>query len=369
MGTVYRKTYTKPLPAEAETYKRQGEQFARWKDRKGKMRTAKFKTMEDGAQRIVLEAATYTAKFRDGSGIVREVATGCHSKDAAQSVLRDLASRAEKVRAGILSTTEDAIADHQASPLAEHIAACIASMESDGTTTAHRKTTKGYLLRLAADCSWSRLADLDRSALERWLVHKGSTGMSARSRNAYRTAAAAFAHWCVRTHRLIANPFVGVAKADERADPRRKRRALTEAEFRRLLNAARSRPLLEAMTIRRGKRKGERVAEVGDATRRRLERLGWERALVYKCLVLTGLRRNELASLKVGQLHLDGRFPHAVLEAADEKNRQGSQIPLRGDVVEDLRRDGSSIGLRLSERKPEPLEGQSRHTCRWIHRF
>ena len=34
---------------------------------------------------------------------------------------------------------------------------------------------------------------------------------------------------------------------------------------------------------------------------------------------------------------LDGPFPHLVLHAADEKNRQGSEIPLRTDLVADIR--------------------------------
>ena len=62
-----------------------------------------------------------------------------------------------------------------------------------------------------------------------------------------------------------------------------------------------------------------------------------QRALIYKTLVLTGLRKNELASITVGQVILDGSFPHLVLHAADEKNRQGSDIPLRADLVADIR--------------------------------
>ena len=53
--------------------------------------------------------------------------------------------------------------------------------------------------------------------------------------------------------------------------------------------------------------------------------------------MLTGLRKGELASLTVGQMVLDGPHPHAVLHAADEKNRQGSQIALRSDLATDLR--------------------------------
>jgi hypothetical protein len=68
-----------------------------------------------------------------------------------------------------------------------------------------------------------------------------------------------------------------------------------------------------------------------------LEHTGRERALIYKTLVLTGLRKDELASLTVGQLELDSEPAYAVLHAADEKNRQGSEIPLWSDLADDLR--------------------------------
>ena len=73
------------------------------------------------------------------------------------------------------------------------------------------------------------------------------------------------------------------------------------------------------MTIRRGKHKGQAVANVRPETRERLEQLGRERALIYKTLVLTGLRKSELASLTVGQLELDGPIAYAALQAADKR--------------------------------------------------
>jgi len=53
--------------------------------------------------------------------------------------------------------------------------------------------------------------------------------------------------------------------------------------------------------------------------------------------VLTGLRKGELASITVGQLDLDSDPAYLILEAADEKNREGSTIPLRADLAADLR--------------------------------
>ena len=65
------------------------------------------------------------------------------------------------------------------------------------------------------------------------------------------------------------------------------------------------------------------------------EALGRERALIYKMLLLTGLRKGELTSLTVGQLELDVPIPILTLEARDEKNREGSTVPIRGDLADD----------------------------------
>jgi integrase len=337
MGTVFKKTFTKPLPAGAAVVVRKGRRVAEWRDAKGKRRTAPVTTGKNGCDRIAVTAGTYTAKYRDGSGIVREVATGCRDESAARSVLTELEKRAERVRGGILTTAEDAVIDHQATPLAEHIDAYVLKLEANGVSPVHRDNVRRALDRLAADCRLGRLADLGRESLERWLVAQAKAGMGARTRNTYRAAAVAFCNWCVETGRLLVNPFALVPKADEAADPRRQRRALTEAELVRLLDATRRRPLLEAMTVRRGKNRGQAVAKVRDSVRRDLERLGRERALIYKTLVLTGLRRGELASVAVGQLDLDGAFPCLALNAADEKNREGNTIPLRCDLAADLR--------------------------------
>ena len=61
----------------------------------------------------------------------------------------------------------------------------------------------------------------------------------------------------------------------------------------------------------------------------------WQ-ALIYRTLVLTGLRKGELASLTLGQLDLGGDVAYAVLNPADEKNRKGANIPLRADLAVEL---------------------------------
>jgi len=338
MGSVYRKSYTKPVPAGAEFFTRKGQRWARWKDSKGKTRTAEVTTGTAGVLRITIESPVFVAKYRDGRGTIVEKTTGCRDADAARSVLREFERRAVLVKSILLSSAEAEISDQQPYPLVEHFDAYGAYQTAKGLNAVRIKNTASRLKRLARECGFHKLADLKADALEQWLADRVSEGMSAGNRNEFRQELIGFGNWCVRTRRMLSNPFLGVPKADAKADQRRKRRSLTETELANLLDVARRRPLLDAMKVRRGADRDKPVAKLRPETVARLKLLGHERALIYKTLALTGLRRNELRSLTVGQLCLVGEYPHAVLEAADEKNREGSTIPLRGDLADDLRK-------------------------------
>ena len=288
-------------------------------------------------------------KYRDGTGIVHTTSTGCRDEQAARRVLSDLERKAELVKAEVMTEAEAATGEHQAIPLPEHFDAFQRSMEASGVTPGHVKTTRHNLNRLAEECRFVRLNDLRREHLEAWLVARAKEDMSARSRNAHRDALVAFCNWCCDTGRLTSNPFHVIPKANEKADRRRQRRAMDEPELVKLLAVARERPLLDTQTIRTGQRRGKLTANVRPEVRERMELVGRERALTYKTLVLTGLRKGELASLTVAHLCLDEAVPYLTLDAANEKNREGNDIPLREDLAADLRDWLADKLVRLQE--------------------
>src|SRR5262245_59946194 len=109
MGTVFKKTVTKALPAGAAIFVRKGQRFARWQDSRGKTRTAPLTTGKDGSERIVFESSKYYAKYRDGANAVQVVPTGCRDETAARRFLAELERRAELVRAGVMTHSEDAV--------------------------------------------------------------------------------------------------------------------------------------------------------------------------------------------------------------------------------------------------------------------
>ena len=363
MGSLRRKTSTRALPDGAELFERKGRQFARWIDGRRKKQTAKVTTGKDGSLRVVIEAATYTAKFRDADGIIQEVATGCRDKDAARAVLAYLERRVELIQSKVLSPDEAAVADSQGHPFAEQLNAYIRSLKAAGRSRRHVTDTERLATQLAVDCGFKKLGDIQAERVETWLASKLDAGMAARTRNSYLQALSGFCAWCVRNRKLTVNPLRDVQKADEKSDRRRQRRALTSTEIERLLYVARWRPLAEfgRETVKRPASKvtGKRgtwnpapltfdtiEAALGRAQERlrdqpkriqELETSGRERCLVYKVMLTTGLRLNELRSLTVGQAQLEGTGPVLELEAADEKNRDGTAIPLRQDIAAELR--------------------------------
>ncbi len=206
------------------------------------------------------------------------------------------------------------------------------------------------------------MRDMNSDKLQRWLgerVH-GERKMSASVHNGFVQVWISFGNWLTgkRIHgnrttmkgevRFLHNPFEGMGKLDEKADPKRKARAMTDDELERLLGAARQRPLDDALMIRKGPKKGEKLARVSDDRKSELLRLGEERALIYKTAILTGLRLNELRTLINSDLSF-GDVPFIRLRSSNEKNRKGSTLPLRSDLAAELKQwsSGKDRGDRV----------------------
>lgn len=389
MGTVYKKRITRPLPAGAEVATRRRrattkelrrnpqqatvlETVATWRDRTGKKRTAVVVVAADGSQRVRVESETYYAKFRDGNNLVQEVPTGCRDLQAAKATLADLLLTAERVKAKVLTPADCRMIEQADVPLEQHLQTYFDGLSVAGVTKRHIADLKRLSNCLITECGFRLLRDIDPEAVERWLLLRTREDMGARTRNTYLQSLDGFCNWCVESGRLRDNPLDRIKKADEAADRRRERRALSESELRRLLLVARWRPLAEFGRLSKpgeapGKAtKTKKPTETKkrsnwhlepltfddlpaalDRARERLknnpgfvaelERRGWERSLVYKVAVLTGLRRGELQALTAGHLYLDGPTPFVRMQPAETKNKKAVDIPLRADLVDDLR--------------------------------
>jgi integrase len=337
VGTVFKPIVTRPLPPGAQVVEREGKRVARWTSARGGNRTADVRTTPRG-DCIVQESGKYLARYRDGQGVTQTVATDCRDEMAARAVLGELERRAELVRAGIVTPAQDAVADHKRTTITVHVESYLASLKAKGTTPKHVVTVGRLLRGVIAGCGFKTLADIRREPVERWLGGPANAARSARTKNTSRNAIVWFCNFCVDAERLVANPVARLPRFNEQADRRRQPRALTPDELTRLLDAARRRPIDEAERYNRGWRRGQRGARLRPETRTKLQTLGYERALMYRTLVLTGLRLGELASIRACDVVLDDDAPHIVLDARHEKARRGATIPLRPDLADDLRR-------------------------------
>ena len=348
MATVYKKKYPILMPEGAEIITRRDKRLARWHNGKGQVRTAEV--VADG--RVEFVSDCWYIRYRDASGRMRRESTGCRDRQAAEKVLADKLTDVEKVKAGVMSHGEITAAGHLDVPIGRHTKNYLAHLSAKTVrgkrvSAKHVRHVRKQLARLVRECRLRTLRDINRDVVRRWMDKTAQTArdpedpkslpVSARTINMHRAAIVAFCNWCISEGRLAAHPLAGLPKAEE-AEPARKRRPLTEDEISRLLKAAQERPLRDALTIRRGKNKGKLLAKVSASERRRLQRVGQCRALVYKFMMLTGLRRSEAASVTVGALCLDEDSPYVHVEGKHAKSGRAATLPLRGDLADDLRK-------------------------------
>jgi integrase len=337
MGNLRKKFSTKPIPPAAEVVTKRGKRVARWVGRHGVTHEALIVTGRDGSDRIRVHVGPWYAKFSRADGGTEERSTGCREKRAAAQLLAQWESEEERIRSGVMSAADLRVAANAASRLSDVVADYAAHLRTASCSPRHERQVVSQLERIAADSNWTALSDVNPRHLVTWLDLRRAEGMSARTRNVYTQAVRGLVRWAVATGRLAMDPLGSVSKADERADRRRERRAFTTKELEALLRAAQERPLHEAQRIYRGPRKGGLGANVAPERLEELRLLGRERALAYRVLALTGLRRGELASLSVSRAILDTERPHFLLAANDDKARRGARIELRADLAEDLR--------------------------------
>jgi site-specific recombinase XerC len=358
---LYRKSYPIPMPAEARVIERRGQKTAQWKDRHGREQTAPL--APDG-KRIMYVADCWYARYRDAQGVERRISTGCRDQQAATKVLANLLSKVERIKSGLITPAEAMVAAQADKPLAEHLDDYLDHLGAKRirgrkVSESYRRNIKGRLERLLRDRELKRWQDMTRQIIERWLDGMEEQGLSAATRNDYLTSAIALCNWAVAAGRLSVNPLQGIGKAGTSGDRRHQRRALTVEEVARLLEAAQMRPVAEwgRQVVKRPEKpvRGRKtwtyelitlenlqrchargLARKGGAPRHvaQLQKLGNQRRLFYLMAVSTGLRRKELAGLKLRQIHLNAApTPFVELPGSQTKNGKPACIPLRPEVA------------------------------------
>ncbi len=262
--------------------------------------------------RIYKRGGMYGLDYADHRGKrIRRVVTS--DKGVAQRLLADAMQTVERRRAGVLMSDPK----ETNRPIQEMIDGYIAEMERRGRAAMYRYIVQKRLEAAALGRGWRSLRQCDSSSVSDHLKGLAAEGRSPKTVNQHRADISAFLDWCFRQGAIESNPCAHIPKTTVKQE--KTRRALSVAECRRLLATAPP-----------------------------------ARALVYRVLVCTGLRRGEAAEVRWGHVHLDVANPFIELPAPITKSGKAEVVPLVADAAEALRshRDGARDKERVFDAIP-----------------
>jgi integrase len=221
------------------------------------------------------------------------------TQQRAATIVRDMA----RGEVGLI----DLYAAHRTRPLTDHLKDFASDLRSKGRATMYVYNIEKRITALLATTGWQRLADITPDGFVAWRDSVASIGPT--TKNQYLEALGAMCRWCVKRNRVAADPTAGIDRVDNTADIRRGRRALTDDEVTGLLKAATP-----------------------------------EHAAVYRLILATGLRRNEVANLEWGDIRLDAVRPFISLRASTTKAKRADTLPLRVELASELRDRRAAAG-------------------------
>jgi integrase len=280
----------------------------------------------------------YIIEYTDENGDRRKK-VGATDKVVTEQFAREIESRVFALRNGMIDPKAKSCRDHESRSLAYHIAEWQADLIAKGHTVKHADQSADRVRRLIAimfgatpdKIDGKRLGPLQQADLRREiarLVGKArlsslaveqvqaalatirQSGRSAQTCNHYRACIRALGRWAWKTGRLGEDPLVGLTGFNAREDRRHDRRTISLDELHRLILAAEQGPKYNRMT-------------------------GPARALCYRLAASTGLRYSEISSIVPESF--DWESSSVRVEAAYTKNGEVAELPLPGDLVDDLK--------------------------------
>ena len=196
-------------------------------------------------------------------------------------------------------------------PIDSHIDDYSGYLEYKGNTKAYRALCKTRLKKVVNDCKFRTLTDLSASKIQRYISDElTAEHISQGTFNHYIRQWKGFLRWLYREDRIQADMAKHLHLRSITAIEK-DRRALTIEEIAYLLDWVAA--------------KGKQAYGLS----------GWERMVLYKLALTTGLRANEIRVLKVGSVDAKGKS--ITVPSGYTKNRKEAVLPLRDDVISDLK--------------------------------
>lgn len=198
-------------------------------------------------------------------------------------------------------------------PLPTHLQEFHDSLLAKGRTAKYCQMRLFKTTSLFEACQFKFYGDINGEKVEKVLAKMKVGGKAQETLNHYIRAVKQFTRWMVDTERDKKNPLTKLQCESSKADRRIDRRELSGQEITLLMLATRAGKMRAHLT-------------------------GEQRAMLYAVALGTGLRANELHSLTARSFKLAAEPCRVVLGAADEKNKEGAELPLPADLVVSLRK-------------------------------
>ena len=215
--------------------------------------------------------------------------------------------------------------------LTDHLDDYAAALAAKGNTSKHVKLSKKRISRIFDGCGFRYWGDLSASKVQSFLSGLreadeadgvDAVGISAATFNYYLGSIKAFSRWMVKDRRAVSSPLSHLDILNVRMDRRHDRRALSEEELRRLIKATMGGRELSGWNIKR-------------VVIWRLS--GFDRSMLYRLAVETGLRVGEIRSLTPASFDFRSKLATVKVAAAYSKHRRDDTLPLLATTAAMLR--------------------------------
>ena len=249
--------------------------------------------------------------YKDHSGKQRTV-KGYTDKGETERYAAKLEEDARLIRDGLKAPDEDERIKAKKAPIQTMIDKFKGHLDHRDITEKQRFEVLSRLKKIVAGAKIRTINEITATKVQEYLKSLRDAGGSRQTSNHYFRAIQQFTLWLVKTRKLIENPLSDMRKLNTQVDRRHDRRALSDEEFQRLIEAA--------------------EAGKPDQTIP-----GPDRAMMYVLAAWTGYRRSELASLTPSSFDLDGNPPVATVSAAYTKRKRTDAQVLHPILVKRLR--------------------------------
>lgn len=251
------------------------------------------------------------AEWFDHTGKRLTRSTKTTDKRSAERIAGKWEADAALRRENVIDPRLEKLAQEGDRSIKDHLLDFRAALVSRNRTVKHIDHVVGVVQKIAKETGFVTIRDISVDAVNRYASDLRKT-KSTRTVQSHLGALKQFTIWLTTTHKLPCDPLSSVRKPNPNSDRKRERRMVLPIEWRWLKLTTEASPT-------------------------RFKMPGIERASLYDFAIQTGLRAEEIRSLRRSSFQLDVEQPHVVCFAKSTKNRKTCRQSISPELARTLK--------------------------------